>query len=97
MKKFALISIILALTTNVAFAIDLNQWVKLHQSIGNTSTGGFARNRAFVFQTHFPFIPGQFSSFVQNATINQSIGNTSSGGTAINNAFIFQGPLPASF
>lgn len=97
MKKLILIPAILALSTNVAFAIDLEQWVKLHQSIGDTLTSGFALNRAFILQKPIPINNDGPFNFFQRATIDQSIGDTSSGGTAINNAVIFQGQLPASF
>ncbi len=89
MKKLLLIPAMLALSTDFAFAFDLDQWAKITQSIGNTSRGGFARNRAFIAQTMvFPVTPSVDPS--QRATINQSIGDTTDGGTAINNATIIQ-------
>lgn len=96
MKKILLIPTILAVSTNFAFAIDLSQWAKLNQSIGNTSKGGFARNRAFIDQAMvFPIKPSLDPS--QSATINQSIGDTTTGGTAINEAVIIQTQQPTSW
>ncbi len=97
MRKIFLIPAILAMSTNFAFAIDLSQLVRLNQSIGNTSTGGFARNWASIFQAPIPVNLGRSSNISQSVTINQSIGDTSTGGTAMNNAVVFQGQLPASF
>ncbi len=78
MKKLLFIPAILALSTNFAFAIDLKQLVKLNQSIGNTSDGGFAKNKAFIFQGQFPVNGGNSNG--GNSNSGWSNGGGSNGG-----------------
>ncbi len=96
MQKLVLVPAALALSANFAFAVEFDQIVKLNQSIGNTSKGGFARNRAFVLQAPVPVNVGQ-GSISQNVTLNQSIGDTTTGGKAVNNAVILQNAMPFSY
>ncbi|MEK4033940.1 hypothetical protein WOC76_14300 [Methylocystis sp. IM3] len=97
MKKLIIVPAILALSANFAFAIDLSQALKLNQSIGDTSKGGFALNKAFVVQAQVPVNAGKSSDLSQKADISQSIGNTSKGGEAINKATVIQAQVPLSF
>ncbi len=97
MKKLLLASAALALSTSFAFAIDLSQAVTLNQTIGNTSKGGFALNKALVVQAQIPVNAGKGSSLSQTANIDQTIGNTSKGGEAINKATVIQAQVPLSF
>jgi hypothetical protein len=98
MKKLLLASAAVALSANFAFAYDLSQSLKLHQSIGDTSKGGFALNKAFVVQAQVPVnTSGPHTDITQKAHIDQSIGDTSKGGDAINKAVVIQAQVPLNF
>jgi hypothetical protein len=96
MRKLLLIPAALVLSTSFAFALDLTQSLTLNQSIGNTSKGGFALNKAFVVQAQVP-VNQWHGDLSQSATISQSIGNTSKGGDAINKATVIQAQVPLNF
>jgi hypothetical protein len=96
MKKLLLIPTILALSTSFAFALDLSQWASVKQSIGDTSKGGFALNKAFVVQAQVP-VNQYHGDLSQKASVKQSIGDTSKGGTAINKAAVIQAQVPLNF
>lgn len=108
MKKILLIPAVLALSTGFAFAdgwggnhggggVDLTQISNLQQSIGNTSTGGYASNRAFVLQAQVPINQRRGVDLYQRSDISQSIGNTSTGGEARNRATVIQVQAPLTF
>jgi hypothetical protein len=96
MRKLLLIPAALVLSTSFAFALDLSQTAKVYQSIGDTSKGGFALNKAFVVQAQVP-VNTWHGDLSQKATVDQSIGNTSKGGTAINKATVIQAQVPLNF
>ncbi len=73
------------------------QALSLNQSIGNTSAGGFALNKATVVQAQVPVNAPQGSSLAQKLEIGQSIGDTSKGATAINKATVIQAQVPLNF
>jgi hypothetical protein len=95
MKKLLLVSAALALSTSAAFAFDISQSLKLNQSVGDTSKGGFALNKAFVLQAQVPVNAGGDVS--QKLELGQSIGDTSKGGTAVNKATVIQAQVPLNF
>ncbi len=108
MKKLLLIPAALVLSTGFAFAdgwfggggsghgLSLSQTANVTQSIGDTSGGSFALNRAFVLQAQVP-INQRHGDLSQSASVDQSIGNTSGGSRAINRATVIQAQVPISF
>ncbi|WP_363349484.1 hypothetical protein [Methylocystis echinoides] len=98
MKKLLLVSAALALSTTFALAggLDISQSLKLNQTIGDTSKGGFALNKAFIVQAQVPVNPGH-GDITQKLDVGQSIGDTSKGGTAINKGTVIQAQVPLNF
>ncbi|WP_363346367.1 hypothetical protein [Methylocystis echinoides] len=97
MKKLLLVSAALALSTTYALAggLDIAQSLKLNQTIGDTSKGGFALNKAFVLQAQVPVNANGDVS--QKLELGQTIGDTSKGGAAINKATVIQAQVPLNF
>lgn len=93
MKKLLLIPAALVFSTSLAFALDLSQTAHVTQSIGTTSAGSFALNRAFVLQAQVP-IGQRHGDLSQTATVDQSIGTTTGGSRAINRATVIQAQVP---
>ncbi len=104
MKKLLLASAALALSSTFAFADGshsgpaptLNQTFSLTQTIGNTSTGGEAKNKFFGVQAQVP-VNSPKSTLNQSMDVTQTIGNTSKGGEAINKATVIQAQVPLNF
>ncbi len=104
MKKLLLASAALALSSTFAFADaastppapNLNHTFSLTQTIGNTSTGGEAKNKFFGVQAQVP-VNSPKSTLNQSMDVTQTIGNTSKGGEAINKATVIQAQVPLNF
>ncbi|WP_363347204.1 hypothetical protein [Methylocystis echinoides] len=96
MKKLIIVPVVLALSSSFAFALDISQSLKLNQSIGDTSKGGFALNKAFVLQAQVP-VNTTSGNVTQKADIAQSIGDTTKGGEAKNKAVVIQAQVPLNF
>ncbi|WP_363349534.1 hypothetical protein [Methylocystis echinoides] len=96
MKKLLLVSAAVALSTNFAFALDISQSLKLNQTIGDTSKGGFALNKSFLVQAQVP-VNSTTGKVSQSAELGQKIGDTSKGGDAINKNVVIQAQVPLNF